>query len=221
VTTARLTRKESQAQTRSRIMDAATRVFAAKGLERASVDEVAAEAGYTKGAFYANFESKEELFLAILDERFEHRVAETRRVWTDGDSPHEQARDSTADFARAVRADPETVRLFLEFKVHALRNERFRDELVARFAGLRERLEEIYGRRAEEYGLAPHIPIDRVVRMVLAMCDGWELWMLLEPEAVDERLLEELMEAFTVGLAVMSGAPAQEATGERAPTAPA
>lgn len=57
--------------------------------------------------------------------------------------------------------------------------------------------------------MAPVIPIDRVVRMVLAMCDGWELWMLLEPAAVDERLLEEMMEAFTVGLAVMSGAPAQ------------
>lgn len=210
MTTQRLTRRERQAQTRSRIMDAAARVFAAKGLEQASVDEVAAAAGYTKGAFYANFQSKQELFLAILDERFEHRIAETQRVWSDGYSPHDQARDSTADFARAVRAEPETVRLYLEFKVHALRNDGFRDELVARFAGLRERLEAIYGRRAEEYGLTPVIPIDRVVRMVLAMCDGWELWMLLEPETVDERLLEQLMEAFTVGLAVMSGAPAPE-----------
>jgi len=210
VTLPRLTRKERQTQTRSRIMDAATSVFAAKGLDQTSVDEVVAAAGYTKGAFYANFQSKQELFLAILDERFEHRIAETQRVWSDGDSPHEQARDSTADFAQAVRAEPEAVRLFLEFKVHALRNEGFRDELVARFAGLRERLEEIYGRRADEFGLAPVIPIDRVVRMVLAMCDGWELWMLLEPEAVDERLLEELMEAFTVGLAVMSGLPAGE-----------
>ncbi len=210
MTTRPLNRKERQAQTRSRIMDAATRVFAAKGLEHASVDEVAAAAGYTKGAFYANFQSKQELFLAMLEERFEHRVAETERVWSDDDPPHKQARDSTADFARAVRAEPEAVRLFLEFKVHALRNDYFRDELVARFAGLRERLEEIYGRRAEEYGLAPVIPIDRVVRMVLAMCDGWELWMLLEPDAVDERLLEEMMEAFTIGLAVMSGAPVQE-----------
>jgi AcrR family transcriptional regulator len=191
-------------------MEAAMRIFAAKGLERASVEEVVSAAGYTKGAFYANFASKQDLFLALLEERFAQRVAETERVWSDEDSPHELARDSTADFARAVRADPEAVRLFLEFKVHALRDERFRDELVARFGGLRERLEEIYGRRAQEYGLAPVIPIDRVVRMVLAMCDGWELWMLLEPAAVDERLLEEMMEAFTVGLTVMSGAPAHE-----------
>lgn len=183
------------------------RIFAAKGLERASVEEVVTAAGYTKGAFYANFESKQDLFLAMLEERFAQRVAETERAWSDEDSPHEQARDSTADFARAVRADPEAVRLFLEFKLHALRDEHFRGELVARFGGLRERLEEIYGRRAQEYGLAPAIPIDRVVRMVLAICDGWELWMLLEPAAVDERLLEEMMEAFTVGLTVMSGAP--------------
>lgn len=210
MTAPRLTRKERQAQTRAEIMDAATRVFAAQGLEHASVEDVVAAAGYTKGAFYANFQSKQELFLAILEQRFEHRIAETRRVWSDDDSPHEQARDSTADFARAVRAEPEAARLFLEFKMYAMRNDHFRGDLVRRYAGLRERLEEIYSRRADEYGLAPAIPIERVVRMVLAICDGWELWLLLEPDAVDEHLLEQLMEAFTVGLVVMSGAPPQD-----------
>lgn len=200
------TRKERQAQTRARIMDSATEVFAAKGLERASVEEVATAAGYTKGAFYASFASKHELFMAILDERFEHRVAEVERVWSSGESPTDQARLSAADFARSASSDPAVPRLFFEFSAHAMRDERFRGELVERFAGLRERLGEIYARRAAEYGLELEIPIERVVRMVVAICDGWELWQLLEPDDVDERLLEELMEAFTIGLAVMSGA---------------
>jgi hypothetical protein len=46
--------------------------------------------------------------------------------------------------------------------------------------------------------------MDRIVRMVIAICDGWELWQLLEPDAVDEQMLEEIMEAFTIGLGVMS-----------------
>ena len=215
VTQLRLTRKESAGPyPRQRSWSRPRRVFSTKGLDRASIDEIAADAGFTKGAFYANFESKEALFLAMLDERFEQRIGEVEQVWSDGDSPPDQARHSAADFARVVRADPGAPRLFLEFSTAALRDDGFRGELVARFAGLRERLERIYERRAAEYGLDLPIPMDRVVRMVIAICDGWELWQLLEPEAVDERMLEELMEAFVIGLGVMGGALERPGGGE-------
>jgi AcrR family transcriptional regulator len=205
--TTRLTRKQRQAQTRERLMESAMRVFSEEGLDGASIDAIAAAAGYTKGAFYANFESKDELFLTILEDRIDRRTKEVERVWSEDDeSPPEQARHSAADFARAIRADPEAPRLFLEFCAHAIRDESFRVELVTRFARLRERLEEAYTRRAQAYGVEPAIGMDRIVRMVIAICDGWELWQLLEPDAVDERLLEETMEAFTIGLGVMSGA---------------
>lgn len=59
----RLTREESQAQTRGRLLDAARTVFAGRGYHGASVEEIAEEAGYSKGAVYSNFESKEEIFL--------------------------------------------------------------------------------------------------------------------------------------------------------------
>ena len=52
-------------------MESAAKVFACKGMSQGSIDEVAEDAGYTKGAFYANFKNKEELFLAMLDEGFE------------------------------------------------------------------------------------------------------------------------------------------------------
>src|ERR671910_103600 len=64
----RISRSEKQAKTRSSLLKAAAKVFCRHGLEGASIDEVSAEAGYTKGAFYANFKSKEELFLVMLDE---------------------------------------------------------------------------------------------------------------------------------------------------------
>ncbi len=214
MTQLRLSRKEAQARTRARLMESAARVISTKGLDRASIDEIAADAGFTKGAFYANFESKEALFLAMLDERFEERIGEVEQVWSDGDSPPDQARHSAADFAQVVRADPGAPRLFLEFSAAALRDDGFRGELIARFAGLRERLERIYERRVAEYGLDLPIPMDRVVRMVIAICDGWELWQLLEPEAVDERMLEELMEAFVIGLGVMGGALERPGAGE-------
>ena len=61
-------------------MQSAAKVFAQRGLQQASIDEVAEDAGYTKGAFYANFDTKEELFLAMLDERFAERLEEIERV---------------------------------------------------------------------------------------------------------------------------------------------
>ena len=200
-----LSRKEKQARTRSSLMDAAARVFCRKGLERASIDEVATDAGYTKGAFYANFKSKEELFLAMLDEQFTERIKEVEHAFSDSESPPEQARHAAAHVARASRSNPEAERLFLEFSSYALKDQAFREELLTRFATLRERLEAVYRRRMEEYGIEPPVPLDRVVRMVVAMADGWALWQLLDPEAVDDGLLEDMMEIFTTGIGAMAG----------------
>ena len=208
----RLSRKEKQAQTRSSLMSSAAKIFCKHGMEKASIEEVAEDAGYTKGAFYANFKSKQELFLAMLDERFTERIEEVDRAFAagSGESPPEQARHAAADFAHALRTDPAYKRLYLEFASYALRDEDFRQELLTRFATLRERLEAVYRRRAEEYGLELDIPLERVVRMVIAMADGWMMWQLLEPEGIDEELLESMMEIFTIGIGVLGGALERE-----------
>ena len=202
----RLSRKEKQAQTRSSLMRSAMRVFCKRGLDKASIDEVAEDAGFTKGAFYANFKNKEELVLAMLDERFTERIDEMDRAFADSEgSPPTQARAAAGDFARAMRSEPEIERLFLEFSAFALRDEAFRQELLTRFATLRARMEEVYRRRAEDSGLDLDVPMERIVRMTIAMADGWSLWQLLEPEAVDDTLLEEMMEIFTIGVGVRGG----------------
>ena len=202
----RLSRKEKQAKTRSSLMKSAATVFCRHGMERASIDQVAEEAGYTKGAFYANFKNKEELFLAMLDEHFEQRIEETERAFAEAEeSPPDQARHAAADFAASLHADPEHARLFQEFYAYAVRDEAFREELVTRFATLRNRFERIYQRRADELGLELDVPMERIVRMVVAMADGWALWQQLEPDAVDDPLLEEMMALFTTGVGARGG----------------
>jgi AcrR family transcriptional regulator len=218
VTPARLTRKEKQARTRSSLMRSAARIFCKHGLDRTSIDEVAEDAGYTKGAFYANFRSKQELFLAMLDERFTQRIEEVDRAFSDEGSPPQQARQAAADYARAFRADPGAERLFFEFASYALRDDDFRQELLTRFATLRDRLERVYQRRIDEYGLELDIPTERIVRMVIAMADGWALWQLLDPDGVDEDLLETMIEVFTTGVGAVGGA-AELAAGQ-APASP-
>src|SRR6185369_3448812 len=65
----RLTREESKELTRLRLVEAAERLFIRKGFDSASVEEISEMAGYSRGAFYSNFENKEQVFLAVIDRR--------------------------------------------------------------------------------------------------------------------------------------------------------
>src|SRR5437764_15413442 len=69
-------RSGRRAQTRARLLEAAARVYARRGFEAATLDEVAEEAGFTKGAVYDHFGSKEKLLLALLDEHLSAQIAE-------------------------------------------------------------------------------------------------------------------------------------------------
>jgi AcrR family transcriptional regulator len=71
----RLSRLEAKQDTRDRLLDAARRVFLREGFHAATVDMVAAEAGFTKGAVYSAFASKAEFFLALYESRTEQRIA--------------------------------------------------------------------------------------------------------------------------------------------------
>ena len=198
----RLTRKEKQAETRSRLLDAAGTVFARRGLHQASIDEIAEEAGFTKGAFYANFASKEELFLAMLDERFAARLEELERATAGDEAPEEQARQAGTDFSRSIAADPEWERLFFEFAAHAGRDEQFREELVKRYRTLRAHIEQLYRRRIERDPemTDPPLPLDKIALMSFAMVNGMALEKMLEPEMVDDELYGTMLMIFFTGL---------------------
>jgi AcrR family transcriptional regulator len=198
----RLTRKEKQAETRARLLEAAGTVFARRGLHQASIDDVAEEAGFTKGAFYANFASKEELFLAMLDEHFAARLADLERATAGDEAPEEQARQAGADFSRAIASDPEWERLFFEFAAHAGRSEQFRKELVKRYRTLRQRIEELYRRRIERDPEMedPPLPLDKIALMSFAMVNGMALEKMLEPDAVDDELYGTMLMIFFTGL---------------------
>ena len=202
--TRRLTRKEKQAHTRSCLMKSAAKVFARRGLQQASIDEVAEDAGFTKGAFYANFGSKEELFLAMLDERFAGRLAEIERATSGDDEPEQQARRAGLDFSQYVAADSEWQRLFFEFAAYAARNEDFRQELVTRYGALRDRIASMYERRAAELDVEPPVPHDQIAVMTFAMANGIALEKLLEPDAVPDDLFGTMLMVFFTGLRTLA-----------------
>ena len=112
-------KKHQQSEhTRLRLLRAAEKVFTRDGFEAAKLEEIAAEAGYTRGAFYANFESKEDLFLAMLEEQIQgriRRVSEAAKRHTVPAAKLAALRDDLIN----VTHDREWTVLALEFKLIA------------------------------------------------------------------------------------------------------
>lgn len=196
-----------RAQTRAALIEAAGEAFAERGLRDVSIDELARRAGFTKGAFYANFASKEELFLAMLDERFERRAAQMRAALAGDEDPEVQARRSADEFAADIAADPEWERLFFEFAAHAARDEAFRVELVARYRRLRAHMAADYERRAAGLGFDLPFPAEQLALMTFAMGNGIALEQLLEPDAVPEGLFGTMLAIWVAGLRALGDAP--------------
>lgn len=204
----RLTRKQKQAHTRECLMHSAARVFARRGLQQASIDEVAEDAGFTKGAFYANFKSKEELFLAMLDERFTKRIEEIEQVIASEGSTAEKARRAGDLHAEALRADREWERLFFEFSAYAARDEDFRQELVTRYRAMRQRIADALQADAEHHDKQPALPMEQVALMTTVMSNGFALEKLLEGDAVPDELYGTMLMVFFAGLdAIKEAAP--------------
>ena len=193
-----------RAQTREKLIAAAGEAFAERGLRDVSVDELARRAGFTKGAFYANFASKEALFLAMLDDRFARRSAQMHQALATEEAPEEQARRSGEEFVASVSADPEWERLFFEFAALAARDEAFRVELVARYRALRADMAADYERRARELDFALPFPAEHLALMTFAMGNGVALEQLLEPDAVPEGFFGQMLAVWVAGLRALA-----------------
>ena len=125
----RLTREESQAQTRATLMAVGRQHFLRYGLGGAVAEKIAEDAGYSRGALYSNFAGKEELFLAVIREEQDRRMQAFHSMFKEEPSAKERLkkmRDAIAD----IVTDPDWIVLRAEFEAGALRNERIRQTFV-------------------------------------------------------------------------------------------
>jgi len=198
----RSTRREKQAQTRRALLDAAAQLFGEHGLEGTSVDRIATAAGYTKGAFYANFAAKEELFLVMLEERFARELERLERELAGRGDPHAEAIAAATDFIHFA-GDDDWPRADFQFAAHAARDEAFRHELSRRQQVMRERLRAIFARWAGKLGAEPPLPIPDITAMVYFMADGFLFDRMIEPELPAE-LYGTMVSVFLLGLQALA-----------------
>jgi AcrR family transcriptional regulator len=176
-----MTRAERRAQTRAALLDAAARVFVDRGFAGASVEAIAAEAGYTRGAFYSNFATKEELFVALLQERGFELARSVAREGA-GMTPRELGSYAAAVHAHAA---PEwMIRLFLEVLSHAGRDPEMRRQAAGFWSGTREIGAEQVRRLYAAAGREPPADPSEIASAFIALEIGLGLQRYVDPDAV-------------------------------------
>jgi AcrR family transcriptional regulator len=199
VTAKRLGRQERREQTRADLLAAARRAFLRDGFHAASLDAIAEDAGYTKGAFYSNFASKDDALVAVLDEHFRDRAAAYERLIVTTDSVEDAYRAVARYWHDANEREPEWSRLVIEFMAHASRHEHLRQAVKeVRQRGL-DRIVELVEQLADRHGVEYTVPITELVRGSGALNRGLAVEQLLDPELSVEAF-EEMHVAYIRGL---------------------
>jgi AcrR family transcriptional regulator len=162
----RVTREESRAQTRERLLEAARHVFARGGYGGASVDTISAEAGYSKGAFYSNFESKEAVFLELLSRHMAAEAEQLSKLVGSGRNAGDIL-DSLDMWLTQMNA-----LLAMELQLQARRSASFAKEYDALYARHRDRLGELVARLFALSGKAPPAPAADLAAALMALAHG-------------------------------------------------
>ncbi|WIM92710.1 TetR/AcrR family transcriptional regulator [Actinoplanes oblitus] len=180
-----------RAETRGRLLDAALRVFAAKGWGQARIEEICDAAGYTRGAFYSNFDSLDELFFALYDERADLIAAQVTDALAD---PGPDLHQVIAQVADTLLLDRDWLLIKTDFLLRAARH----PEVAGRLAEHRARLRTAIEQRLATMTLdIPDVP--GAARAVIAAYDGVTVQLLLDADTDAARAwLTQLLTALLV-----------------------
>jgi AcrR family transcriptional regulator len=207
----RRTQRERRAETREQLLAAAGRVFARRGFHGTSLDAVAEEAGFSRGAVYYNFADKEELFLELLDRRCARRAQDLRELFTGEDddlaATSRQAQVAAERAFDAMTGDPEWRALYLEFLAQAARDPAVRRRFSKRTSEMRGALEEIVVERTRPLARALDMEPEQLAVAIDALGDGlWAQHMLHGARAVPPDLFSKTLALLLDGIAARAGA---------------
>ena len=166
------------------------------------------EAGLTKGAVYSRFESKADLFLALLEERIAQRVADTEAVAAAEHGAVGLAAALSRQWDERMPADLDWMRLGIEFRLHASRIPALNRRYAALHARLRHALAAVIEREAREEGRTLPIPADQIARAAMALLTGSVLERCADGAAYPEHLNQTISRAVVLGLPAAVEAPA-------------
>ncbi|MFI9403049.1 TetR/AcrR family transcriptional regulator [Nocardia sp. NPDC052316] len=176
----RVTRR--RAETRERLLTAAYEAFAEEGFGKATVERVCERAGFTRGAFYSNFGSLDELFLAMWEQRSAAMLADVQRLLDEIPVGGTDVRTSIERLERAVPIDEGWYRITAEFTTHALRNPELRQVMAAREEAIVGALMPTVVAGLAKIGRSVPDP-EALGQALVAVHDGTSVQVLMEPRS--------------------------------------
>ena len=187
-----LTPERRRAMTRQHLLDAAAIVFARNGFHGSTLDEVAAAAGFSKGAVYSNFKSKDDLFLELFHDRVDRQFAVVSEA-LETDS-HDQA-EQFPRIRQILQSDMSPwddsfVTLWLEFILYARRNPDAQKKLAASAQRARAQVQALIEHEYEVLGVAPKYPTADLAEIGMALFNGLGIDRLVDPTAVTDQMLD-------------------------------
>jgi AcrR family transcriptional regulator len=196
----RLTKAEAKARTRELLLDAAAHTFAQKGFAGASVDEIAEAAGYTVGALYSNFGSKERLFVELMRSRASDRISEATQIMSDGDvGDGRRLRALGQLLVNVADKDIDFAPLEAEFWLYAVRHREAMQNLALprpQHDAMRPMIENALRRRGRDQDVSA----DTVSTIVRALFQGLVRQRRINPDSVPEELFGQALHWLFTGI---------------------
>src|SRR3954451_5362277 len=179
-------RARQKAATREALLAAGRTVFVRDGYQRASLDRVAAEAGFTKGAVYGNFATKADLFLAIYEQRSAARAELIAGAAAASSDLEDLRRRMVADWRHVVERERGWALLLIEFWVQAAREPKLRGRLREAHMQIREAITAALETVAQRDGTKLPMPAAKLATAVMALGNGLNLEAFLDDSLADE-----------------------------------
>jgi AcrR family transcriptional regulator len=195
MTRKRLSREESRDQTRQRLLDAALKLIAKKGLAGTSVEDIAESAGYTRGAFYSNFGGKSDLFIELLRRDHQQGTNDLQALF-DNNLPVEQIHARTREIYGQLYRDNECFMNWTEARMMAVRDTKFRAKLAALMAEKRGQIAGLITYFYQRVGVAPPVPPDDMALGFMSLAEGVKLLMLSSPTEMTADKAETVLTLF-------------------------
>ena len=190
-----MTREDSRELTQQRLLDAAQKVFAKKGLDGASVEDIAAAAGYTRGAFYSNFATKNDLFIAMLRRDHERASAEFLALRDDNLSI-DYIQERTRDIYSKLYRDNECFMSWTEARLLSARDPKFRAKLNALMLEKRAKIAEFIDYFNERVGIKPAVPPAIMAMGFMSLVEGVKLFAISSPGEMTPDVAETTLAMF-------------------------
>jgi AcrR family transcriptional regulator len=183
-------RSQHRAQTRARLLQAAAEVYALHGFAGATLDDVAAQAGLTKGAVYDHFGSKENLLLALMQEYLAGQLTAQLALFDRERITSERPLAGSEDWMGRLQENPDRFRLFVELWSHAQHDERLRLHLAGALRALHATFAGFASESATDAGVQPPgEAAEQFANVTLGLGVGLAMLKLADPDSVPDGLL--------------------------------